>query len=87
MKVYMDRNHCSRHQAACESCFGGRIMLKEFDMGGCVMEIQEEQDKENITFYIKDRDGGDKTLYVTSENWPDAYNSWLLLWEEQQAKV
>ena len=85
MKVYMDRNHCQLSQAACESCFGGRIILKDFDIEGCVMKIEEEDDKDNITFYIHDRNGTDKELYVNDENLPDAYNSWLLLWTEQQA--
>ncbi|MEK6256664.1 MAG: hypothetical protein N2C13_05020 [Chloroflexota bacterium] len=83
MKVHMDRNHCQLSLAACESCFGGRILLKEFDMEGCVMKIEEEEDKENITFYIKDRDGEDKVLYVNADNWPDAYDSWFLMYEKQ----
>ncbi|MDH5506418.1 MAG: hypothetical protein OEZ02_04290 [Anaerolineae bacterium] len=86
MKVYMDRNHCDLWQASCESCFGRKIILKEFDIEGCVMKILEEENKSEITFYIKDRNGSDKVLYVNQENWPDAYNSWLLLWEQQQTK-
>jgi len=84
MEVYMDRNHCQLSQAACESCFGGQIMVWDFEIDGCIMEIKEEEDKDNITFYIKDHDCSDKVLYVNKDNWPDAYDSWLLLWEKQQ---
>jgi hypothetical protein len=37
-----------------------------------------------ITFFIKDRDGIDKTLVVNEDNWDTAYDSWLKAWEEQQ---
>ena len=83
MKVYMDRNHCARWQAACDSCFGGRVVIKEFDLEGCVMDVIED-DQEEITFYIKDRDGEDKVLVVNEKNWPEAYDSWQDLWEKQQ---
>ena len=85
MKVYMDRNHCEMWQGACESCFGGRIYIKDFDLEGCVMKIEEEEDKHDIHFYIHDRDGSDKELMVNDDNWPEAYDSWMQLWEKQQA--
>ncbi|MDH3944714.1 MAG: hypothetical protein OEV06_11525, partial [Anaerolineae bacterium] len=80
-----DRNHCQLWQAACESCFGGRVMLKDFDIEGCVMKIEEEGDTKNISIFMHDRDGTDKELLINEENWPDAYNSWMLLYEKQQA--
>ena len=92
MKVYLDRNHCNVYNSGCESCFGGRIEVHfgerlfgpEMDVGGCVMEVTEEDDRDTVTFFIKDRDGQDKTLAVNKENWPDAYDSWMKLYEEQQ---
>jgi hypothetical protein len=81
----MDRNHCQLSQAACESCFGGRIELREFGEAGCVMDVRDEDDTEKITFFIKDRDGSNKVLHVNQENWPEAYNSWMLLYQKQQA--
>lgn len=95
MKVYLDRTHCSIHQPACDSCFGGRLAIHfgaqqgiiDIDVAGCVMEIQEEEDHENITFYVHDRDGEDKVLNVDKENWPDGYNSWMDLYGKQQAKL
>lgn len=92
MKVYLDRNHCPVRQAGCESCFGGRIELvftgkaKSDDLfiTGCVIELKETEILDEITFYMKDRDGKDKVLVVNTENWPDAYNSWMDLYEKQQ---
>ncbi len=93
MKVYLDRNHCEVYQPACESCFGGRIQvhfgdrpegMDVMEVAGCVLEIQDEDDRDNVTFFIKDRDGTEKQLDVNQENWPDAYDSWLHLYETQQ---
>lgn len=94
MKVYMDRNHCETYQAGCESCFGGRIEVHfgdrdfgpDLDVGGCVMKITEEDRQDTVTFFIKDRDGSDKELVVNKQNWPDAYDSWMQLYEQQQAE-
>lgn len=68
MKVYMDRTHCDVHQPACESCFGGRIELHftqgpgltALEVAGCVMEIKEEDEKSEITFFIHYRDGTER---------------------------
>ena len=92
MKVYLDRNHCPVHQAACDSCFGGKIervfsdpiRLDDLYVTGCVIKLEEEENLDEITFYMKDRDGEDKVLIVNRENWPDAYNSWVDLYESQQ---
>jgi hypothetical protein len=94
MKVYLDRNHCEIYQAGCESCFGGRVEVffgenkyaPGWDVAGCVMKIDEEDKKDTITFFMKDRDGQDKVLDVNQENWPDAYQSWMQLYEKQQAE-
>lgn len=91
MKVYLDRNHCAIHQAGCESCFGGRVEVffggrehgLDMDVAGCVMRLEDEDNKDIVTFFISDRDGEDKVLKVTQENWPDAYNSWMELYQEQ----
>ena len=92
MKVKIDRNHCGVHQAGCDSCFGGRIAINfgyttgtqgDMDLAGCVLEVLDEEKKDEITFFIKDRDGSDKTLIVDKENWPDAYESWLDLYDKE----
>ena len=54
------------------------------EVAGCVVEIEDEENRDNITFFIKDRDGTEKQLEVNQENWPDAYDSWLLMYEKQQ---
>jgi hypothetical protein len=90
MKVYIDRNHCNVEGAGCESCFASRIenyfkneVFDELDIAGCVTHIEEESKHDEILFFIRDRDNSNKLLSVTQENWPDAYNSWMLLFEEQ----
>jgi len=83
MKVFLDRNLCERWQAGCDSCFGNRILENRFDLEGCIVEVVRNDDPE-IVFYIKDRDGEDKVLTVTQENWPEAYDSWGDLLEKQR---
>lgn len=83
MKVYMDRKWCTCWQASCEATFGWKLLHRDFSPGGCVVESIEDG-KDVITVYIRDKDV-DKVLYITDENWADAYDSWKLLWERQQA--
>ncbi len=45
----------------------------------------EEDGKKPITFFIHDHDG-DKVLEVDDHNWPDAYDSWLLLWQRKEGR-
>ncbi len=82
MKVWMDRRWCPCWQAACEASFGWKLLRWDFAPGGCIVEAVDDGRPE-ITFYIKDRDV-DKVLIVTEENWAEAYDSWLLLWQRQQ---
>ena len=86
MHVYLDRTKCIRWQAACESCFSSRLTLKEFDIADCAMAVINDG-SENITFQIKDRDGTTKTLVITPEEEAEAWDSWLLLWENKQGKT
>ena len=85
MKVYMDRVSCPCWQASCESSFGWRLMhLLEGETlpGGCMYAF-EEDGKKPITFFIHDHDGN-KVLKVDDRNYPEAYDSWLLLWQRQE---
>jgi hypothetical protein len=53
--------------------------------GGC-MHAFEEDNKKALTFLIHDHDG-DKVLEVNDKNWPDAYDSWLLLWQRKESRL
>ncbi len=85
MKIYMDRVGCPCGLGACESSFGWRmqhLMEGEFLPGGCMFKA-EEDGRDDFTIHIHEKDG-DKLLIVNEQNWPDAYDSWFLLWERQQ---
>jgi hypothetical protein len=43
----------------------------------------ENDNKKALTFFIHDHDG-DKVLEVNDRNWPEAYDSWWLLWQRQE---
>lgn len=84
MKVYMDRTKCPCWQASCERSFGWRltrILDGDALLGGCIYAY-EEDNQNRITFFIHDHDN-DKVLKVDDKNWPDAYDSWLHLWQQQ----
>jgi len=84
MKVYLDRNYCIRWSAACESCFANHLVSGTFDTTDCVLDVVEDEDPQ-ITFFMRDRDKEQKLLVVDENNWADAYDSWMLLYEKQQA--
>jgi len=79
----LDRRSCNCHEPACETHFGWHFLREEITPIDCVIEISDDG-QEEITFFIMDRDGVDKTLVVDESNRADAYDSWLLAWEEQQ---
>jgi hypothetical protein len=85
MKIVLDRRSCNCHEPACETHFGWHFLRKEITPIDCVIEISDDG-QEQITFFIMDRDGVDKTLVVDESNRAEAYDSWLLAWEEQQSK-
>jgi hypothetical protein len=38
-----------------------------------------------LTVEIIDRDGSEKTLVVTDENWGAIFDSWMLTWQAEQS--
>jgi hypothetical protein len=85
MKVYMDRNLCNRWIAGCESCFGVRVEKGEFLLDGCVLDVMDADNRDEIICHIKDRDGEDKILTITQDNWAEAFDSWQQLLAKQTA--
>jgi hypothetical protein len=86
MKVTLDRRHCTRWQAACESCFAHRLEDENFECADCGLQVIEDG-REAIEFNITDRDGSFKTLTVTPKNRAEAIDSWLLLWQQQSGAI
>ena len=84
MKILLDRRICNCWDAACESHFAWHFLRDEVEPLDCTIEIVDDDRPERI-FTIKDRDGASKVLVVTDENWADAYDSWLIALENQQA--
>ncbi len=84
MKIVLDRRSCNCYEPACETHFGWHFLREEITPIDCVIEMTEDG-REDLTFLILDRDGVDKTLLVNKNNKPEAYDSWLKAWEEQQA--
>ena len=85
MKVFMDRNLCNRWDASCETCFGLRVEKGEFLLDGCVLDVIDADNRDEIVCYIKDRDSEDKVLTITPDNQAEAFDSWQQLLEKQMS--
>jgi hypothetical protein len=90
MKIFMDRTQCSCWLGACEASFGAKLLKARetgwnFEPGGCIVESIEDGQSE-ATFQIRDWDGS-KLLVLNERNWPDAFDSWKLLCEKQDAQA
>lgn len=83
MKIVLDRRSCNCYEPACETHFGWHFLRDEITPIDCVIEMDDDG-QEEITFFILDRDGVDKTLVVDENNRAEAYDSWRQAWEEQQ---
>lgn len=85
MKIVLDRRSCKCYEQACETHFGWHFLRDEITPIDCLIEMSDDG-KQELTFFILDRDGVDKTLVVDESNRADAYDSWRRVWEQQQAK-
>lgn len=85
MYIKLDRRSCNCYEPACETHFGWHFLRDEVTPIDCVIEMTDDGNDE-LTFFILDRDGVDKTLVVNKDNHAEAYDSWLLAWEEQQSR-
>ena len=85
MKIVLDRRSCNCYKPACEAHFGWHFLREDVTPVDCTVQMLDDG-KTDITFFIMDRDGVDKTLVVNEENHATAYDSWVLAWEEQQSE-
>lgn len=90
MKIYVDRESCDCWEGACEACFGWRLLqlMETGELHPATCHVNTQEDGElTFTFHIHDRDGKDKELVVTKDNWAEAYESWPDLLAKQQAQA
>jgi hypothetical protein len=83
MKIVLNRRSCNCYDQACETHFGWHFLRPEVTPVDCTVEMLDDG-REEVTFFILDKDGSDKTLVVDEENRAVAYDSWRQAWEEQQ---
>ncbi|HUF40272.1 MAG TPA: hypothetical protein VMN57_17245 [Anaerolineales bacterium] len=86
MKIWLDRRVCDVWEAACESDFADKFLGDEVLPAACTVMLAEEDDNEQIVFYIRDRDGSEKELVVDDGNLAEAIDSWMKAYADQQAK-
>ena len=85
MKIVLDRRSCNCWDPACETHFGWHFLRDVVTPVDCTV-LMVDDGKEQITFFIKDRDEVDKVLVVDEDNRADAHDSWLTAWEKQQSE-
>jgi hypothetical protein len=84
MKIVLDQRSCKCWDAACEAHFSWHFLQDEITPVDCTVEVVDDG-QEAYTFFIKDRDGSDKTLIVDESNRGEVSDSWRLAWEKQVA--
>ncbi len=82
MRIYLDRASCDVWIGACETCFSWHYLGEEIIPNFCLLKIEDDGRSER-TFVIQDRDGVEKVLEVSLENWPEVHDSWFLAWKDQ----
>ncbi len=83
MKIWLDRRACSLWDAACESDFAEKFLGDEVLPTACSVMLLEEDEKDEIVFYIRDRDGSHKELIVDDSNLALAIDSWIKAYARQ----
>jgi hypothetical protein len=83
MKIVLNRRGCNCYDQACETHFGWHFLREEIEPVDCTVEVVDDG-REEVTFFILDKDGSDKELVVNKDNWAVAYDSWRQAWEQQQ---
>lgn len=84
MKIYLDRSVCNCWEAACTSDFTDKYLGKEVKPTACTLMIVNEDKREEILFYIHDRDGKEKELVVNDQNLMEAIDNWMDAYVHQQ---
>ena len=87
MKIYLDRRACSVWAAACEQDFADKFLGDDVLPTACTVMLMEEDDQEELVFYIRDRDGSDKEFRVTDANLADAIDSWMKAYANQHEET
>lgn len=84
MRIVLDRRSCQCYDQACETHFGWHFLRDDVTPVDCTVKMVDDGQDE-VTFLILDKDGTDKELVVDEQNRAEAYDSWRLVWEQQQA--
>ena len=84
MRIVLNRRSCQCYDQACETHFGWHFLREDISPVDCTVEMVDDG-RDELTFLILDKDGTDKELVVDEQNRAEAYDSWRLVWEQQQA--
>jgi len=82
MKISIDRRSCNCWIGSCEPCFSWHYLDEPVRPNTCLLEITEEEIS-GRTIVMIDRDGSEKVINVTKDNWADLYDGWQLALEAQ----
>lgn len=86
MRIWLDRRACSLWAAACEADFAEKFLGGEVLPTACTVMLMEEDDNDELVFFIRDRDGTEKELVVNDENLTDAMDSWIKAYAVQKGE-
>jgi hypothetical protein len=84
MKIYLDRSVCNCWEAACTSDFSDKYLGKEAKPTACTLMVVDETKRDEIVFFIHDRDGQEKEFVVNDTNLLEAMDNWMDAYAQQQ---
>lgn len=87
MKIFLDRRACSVWAAACEQDFADKFLGENVLPTACTVMLMEEDDRDELVFYIRDRDGSEKEFTVSDSNLSDAIDSWMKAYADQHKET
>lgn len=83
MKIYLDRTVCNCWEAACTQDFADKFLGQEVKPAACTLMVVDEDQHDNIVFYIHDRDGQEKEFVVNDKNLLEAMDNWMDAYAKQ----
>ena len=86
MKIVLDRRVCDVWEAACEADFADKFLGDEVVPTACTVMLVEDDNKDVLTFHIRERDDTEKELIIDDSNIATAIDSWIRAYNEQQEK-
>lgn len=84
MKIFLDRTVCNCWEASCTTDFSDKYLGEEVKPTACTILVKDQERRDEIVFFIHDRDGKEKEFTVNDKNLLEAMENWMDAYAHQQ---